>query len=297
MSMLQGLLLKALTTLVLITPYPRLKPGLLSGLLPGLHQLVHLSGTYNSLVDLRSGCLNLLGCILGRVPGPLLEVCQILSDNVLSSEQQTNPWSVTKPTSLSSAPQVPVSLSWSVQPTGRPRGSACWSGLQAQDPFQPCWLVQVCLRLIHPDVSTFAWDSTAQTSEPELPDIELATEQSPVTNSCLAVRQFQPPPVRIQALMVLRNMVPNYAAFLKPSLPLIKKTLLFCLQLYLFILHSYPDLSSFPSLPLSPFLFYTNPHASDFPFQLLGLQQKQTSVVTGPEIPPRVSSFSTKRSD
>ncbi|KAA0197138.1 hypothetical protein FBUS_09131 [Fasciolopsis buskii] len=71
---LRGLLLKALTILVLITPYPRLQPGLLTSLLPGLQQLLHVTNAHNRLVDLRAGCLNLLGCILGRVPGPLLEV-------------------------------------------------------------------------------------------------------------------------------------------------------------------------------------------------------------------------------
>ncbi|OON15882.1 hypothetical protein X801_08311, partial [Opisthorchis viverrini] len=70
---LQALLLKALTTLVLITPYQRLQPGLLTSLLPALRQLLHRTSADTRVVDLRAGCLNLLANIVGKVPGPLLE--------------------------------------------------------------------------------------------------------------------------------------------------------------------------------------------------------------------------------
>ncbi|KAG5441170.1 HEAT repeat-containing protein 6 [Clonorchis sinensis] len=140
---LQALLLKALTTLVHITPYQRLQPGLLTSLLPALRQLLHRTSADTHVVDLRAGCLNLLANIVGKVPGPLLEVC---------------------------------------------------------------------LRLIHPDVSTFAWDSRYSES--------IVDTLSP----------DQPLQVRIQALSVLREMVPSYAGFLRPSLPVIQKTLLSCLK-------------------------------------------------------------------
>ncbi|TPP59962.1 hypothetical protein FGIG_03392 [Fasciola gigantica] len=230
---LRGLLLKALTTLVLITPYPRLQPGLLTSLLPGLHQLLHLIESQNRMVDLRAGCLNLLGCILGRVPGPLMEVCQILSDDV-SSTELNDPWTVIPHlrNTLSTYRTSCDHLSWSGQSRDGPRGPGCWFSLQSQDPFQPCWLVQVCLRLIHPDVSTFAWDAATQPAYPEVANFGGTVDQFTVGTGCQSTKQCQPPPVRVQALTVLRNMVPNYAVFLRPSLPLLKKTLLFCLQDY-----------------------------------------------------------------
>ncbi|KAF6776144.1 hypothetical protein AHF37_04714 [Paragonimus kellicotti] len=73
---------------------------------------------------------------------------------------------------------------------------------------------QVCLRLLHPSVAECAWDT-------HIPDS--LTHEASTTSQ-------QPYQVRVQALAVLRNMVPNYTGFLRPSLPLLKKTLLLCLQ-------------------------------------------------------------------
>ncbi|TGZ63168.1 hypothetical protein CRM22_007049 [Opisthorchis felineus] len=206
---LQALLLKALTTLVHITPYQRLQPGLLTSLLPALRQLLHRTSADTRVVDLRAGCLNLLANIVGKVPGPLLEVCQILSPAVQSDSDEiqasAHPRSTCQPgAGLSSA---------SVHPSANQfRPPNCWSPTHSRDTFTPCWLVQVCLRLIYPDVSSFAWDSRYSES--------IADTLSP----------DQPLQVRIQALSVLREMVPSYAGFLRPSLPVIQKTLLFCLK-------------------------------------------------------------------
>ncbi|GAA48531.1 HEAT repeat-containing protein 6 [Clonorchis sinensis] len=206
---LQALLLKALTTLVHITPYQRLQPGLLTSLLPALRQLLHRTSADTHVVDLRAGCLNLLANIVGKVPGPLLEVCQMLSPAVQSDSDKiqttAHPRSTCQTgTGLSSA---------SVHPSANQfRPPNCWSPTHSRDTFTPCWLVQVCLRLIHPDVSTFAWDSRYSES--------IVDTLSP----------DQPLQVRIQALSVLREMVPSYAGFLRPSLPVIQKTLLSCLK-------------------------------------------------------------------
>ncbi|KAF5400074.1 hypothetical protein PHET_06206 [Paragonimus heterotremus] len=213
---LQALLLKALTTLVYITPYQRLQPGLLTSLLPALQQFLRSPVTGERVVDLRAGCLNLLGNVVGKVPGPLLEVCQLLSPSKRLFDVSPSYSSNTSGETALDLSSLQLSLSYPVQSSDchGVKPPNCWSPAQSQDPFSPCWLVQVCLRLLHPNVAECAWDT-------HIPDSHIHT----MSTTCQ-----QPHQVRVQALAVLRNMVPNYAGFLRPSLPLLKKTLLLCLQ-------------------------------------------------------------------
>ncbi|KAF8565543.1 hypothetical protein P879_07028 [Paragonimus westermani] len=215
---IQALLLKALTTLVYITPYQRLQPGLLTSLLPALEQFLRSPVTGERVVDLRAGCLNLLGNVVGKVPGPLLEVCQLLSPSKRLFDRDVTPnynWSTSHETALDLS-SLQLNLSYPVQSSDchSVRPPNCWSPAQSQDPFSPCWLVQVCLRLLHPSVAECAWDT-------HIPDS---------LDHTVSATSQQPYQVRVQALTVLRNMVPNYAGFLRPSLPLLKKTMLLCLQ-------------------------------------------------------------------
>ncbi|CAL8068451.1 unnamed protein product [Calicophoron daubneyi] len=228
---LQALLLKALNTLVFITPYQRLRPGLLTSLLPALKQLLNLPGLSSRMVDLRAGCLSLLSNIVGKVPGPLLEVCQILSPTPEVVDCVAGAGNSTSKESGERGNLWPSHLCRSINRTVLPPDG--WSNTLDQNAFTPCWLVQVCLRLIHPNVSSFAWDSKNSPDRSALygdPDSSLNLDHPGLERPPDEVSGFHPPSVRVQALTTLRSMVPNYVGFLKPSLPLIKKTLLFCLQ-------------------------------------------------------------------
>ncbi|CAH8600476.1 unnamed protein product [Heterobilharzia americana] len=206
---IQTSLLKALNALVLVTPYQRLQPGLLTTLLPVIsHLLQPVKLSTSKSFDSRAGCLCLLGNILGKVHGPLIEVFQMLSPTFNMSKDNSV---VVCDNSVKSA-----NSKSSLSPT---HNLSVYSNVN--DTFTPCWLVQVCLRLIHPDVSTTAWDSTLnETHQSSTDNIVKSSEYE----NCHPVH------VRTQALLTLRQFIPNYACFFQPSLPLIKKTLILCLQ-------------------------------------------------------------------
>ncbi|CAH8866267.1 unnamed protein product [Trichobilharzia szidati] len=216
----QALLLKALGALVLITPYQRLQPGLLTSLLPMINHLLQpVKLNVSRPADIRSGCLSLLGNILGKVNGPLIEVFQILSpaldfpyDNTVSPRNN-----LMKPTNLS--------------PTNNSRSSYSYFSHTST----PCWLVQVCLRLIHPDIESIEWDTkattittTTTTTANEINNASFNNLENDTKSyeTCI----FHPLQVRKEALVTLHQFIPNYANFLQPSLPLIMKALIFCIQ-------------------------------------------------------------------
>uniref|UniRef100_A0A5K3FH38 DUF4042 domain-containing protein n=1 Tax=Mesocestoides corti TaxID=53468 RepID=A0A5K3FH38_MESCO len=198
-------LLKVINALVTTTPYHRLRPGLLSDLVPTLNTVFFRPSDEPSKTALvKASILNIWSTILSKPT--ILEIHQLLiakPSKSMSSSKVFEHWKDSKP-------DAPADVVSGVGPLNNILSR------RFADSFSTCWLVELCLRLIHPKVADLAWDAgTADSNGPAA----ASPREAP-----------QPNALRVQAISTLRAFVAVYYDCLRPSMHLLKRTIHLCLQ-------------------------------------------------------------------
>ncbi|KAL7054875.1 hypothetical protein AAHC03_024290 [Spirometra sp. Aus1] len=219
-------LLRAVNALVAVTPYQRLRPGLLSDLLPSLNKFLFIQSSAapttaahepTKRTHFQSAVLTVWGTVLGKSTAPILEICKLLwaEPNSMNRPQH-------KPAEDGERNENALCESPS---SGSPlHHLASVSGRKYAAAFSPCWLVEYCLRLIHPSVADLAWDAKPSTEEVK---VNSDTSETPSGASGSLVQANQ---LRLQAFATLIHFMPHYYECLRPSMPLILKTIRLCLK-------------------------------------------------------------------
>ncbi|BHF84111.1 hypothetical protein SprV_0902726100 [Sparganum proliferum] len=215
-------LLRAVNALVAVTPYQRLRPGLLSDLLPSLNKFLFIQSSSapttsahepTKRTHFQSAVLTVWGTVLGKSTAPVLEICKLLwaEPNLMTRPAEDGERDAN---ALCESPSSGSPLHHLASVSGRKYAAA----------FSPCWLVEYCLRLIHPSVADLAWDAKPSTEEVK---VNSDTSEPPSGASGSLVQTNQ---LRLQAFATLIHFMPHYYECLRPSMPLILKTIRLCLK-------------------------------------------------------------------
>ncbi|XP_044141291.1 HEAT repeat-containing protein 6 [Bufo gargarizans] len=166
-------IIKCLANLVSNAPYHRLKPGLLTRVWNHIKPYIR-----NKDVNVRVSSLTLLGSIVSAQT-PLPEVQLLLQQPVVSLLPNAGPTAI----SPLSDPDW-----WRKETVQEPEGKASLPP-SVQTPSESCWLIRLCISLVaNPREDSYS-DSDA---------------------SSAAILQYEPSPVRLEALQVLARLVKGY---------------------------------------------------------------------------------------
>lgn len=220
-------LLRAVNALVAVTPYQRLRPGLLSDLLPSLNKFLFISSYFSPTASaheptrrthFQSAVLTVWSTVLGKSTAPILEICQLLwaePNSMNNSLRKETEEGQKDDNGACESPSGGSPLHHLSTVSGRNYAAA----------FSPCWLVEYCLRLIHPSVADLAWD--AKPPSEEAVKVNSGAFEAHYSASGTLVQANQ---LRLQAFATLIHFMPHYYECLRPSMPLILKTIRLCLR-------------------------------------------------------------------